>query len=279
MTTSAEHAAARCIVCGASELVSLVTVTSPPAGEKDYGIPAASYCRTISRCSSCSAYLNPTDLIPAGYYTGTYNEANYARDMLGPFLRIRELPPEQSDNKQRARRIVSHLSQQGLPPEATRVLDVGSGLCVFLAELAPLGYSCWCVDPDPRAVEHALEHAGVAGGHAGTLDTYQPAEGFDLVTFNKVLEHVPDPARLLRQAGALLRDGGTIYVEVPDGDLARRHGTAVERQEFFAEHLAVYNRSALLRLAAEAGMTSSEPVSLREPSGKCTIYAFVTPGS
>ena len=277
--TAPAQAAEVCVVCGATDPAPLAVVEAPPAGEKDYGIPAGRYRRTISQCRSCGVYLNPTGLIPQDYYTGGYNEATWARDLLGPFTRIRSLPPEQSDNKQRVRRIVSHLGSRGLTPGATRVLDVGSGLCVFLAELAPLGYSCWCVDPDPRAVEHALEHAGVAGGHAGTLDTYHPAEKFDLVTFNKVLEHVPDPARLLRQAGALLRAGGTIYVEVPDGDLARRHGTPIERQEFFAEHLAVYNPSALLRLASEAGMTSSEPVSLREPSGKCTIYAFVTPGA
>ena len=277
MSTPAPDVADVCLVCGTPDPIPVVTIDSPPAGEKDYGIPPGRYRRTISRCRECGAYLNPAGLIPADYYTGGYNEATYAGEMLRSFTRIRSLPPEQSDNKQRARRIAAHLTERHLTPAETRILDVGSGLCVFLAELAPLGYSCWCVDPDPRAVAHAREHAGVAGGHAGTLDTFAPGEGFDLVTFNKVLEHVPDPARLLRQARALLRPGGAIYVELPDADLALRHGTAADRQEFFAEHLAVYNRSSLERLAAGADLVAADVTSLHEPSGKCTIFAFLRP--
>ncbi|RPH53705.1 class I SAM-dependent methyltransferase, partial [bacterium] len=211
------------------------------------------------------------------YYAGSYNESTYAGRLLEAFRRIRALAAGQSDNKQRVRRIADFLARGGRPPAEVRVLDVGSGLCVFLAELKGYGYECHCVDPDPAAVEHALAHAGVDGAWAGILETFRTDLRFDLVTFNKVLEHVTDPVRLLRQARELLKPGGSIYGELPDGDLARRVGGVVERQEFFAEHYAVYGPGSLAHLARRAGFACSDPVSLREPSGKCTVFSFFSP--
>lgn len=266
-----------CLLCGAADAELLATLDRPPAGEKDYGVPPERYRRSIHRCRSCGVYLNVHDFLSGDYYAGSYNESIYAGRLLEAFRRIRALPPGQSDNKQRVRRIAEFLARGGRPAAEVRVLDVGSGLCVFLAELKGHGSECHCVDPDPAAVKHALVHAGVDGAWAGTLETFRTDLRFDLVTFNKVLEHVTDPARLLRQARELLKPGGSIYVELPDGDLARRVGGVVERQEFFAEHYAVYGPGSLARLAREAGCACPEPVSLREPSGKCTVYAFLSP--
>lgn len=266
-----------CLVCGAAGAVLVDTVPVRPAGEKDYGIPAERYRRAIYQCRSCGVYLNAHGLLPDGYYEGAYNEATYRGDLLAPFERIRALPPEASDNKQRVGRIVAHLRGRGLALADATVLDVGSGLCVFLAELKAHGPRCWCIDPDPSAAEHARRHAGVDHAYAGTLDTFETDVRFDLVTFNKVLEHVTDPARLLQQAARLLAPGGAIYVELPDGDLARRHGRPRDRQEFFTEHHAIYNPSALARLAKAAGLRCEGVTSIEEPSGKCTVYGFLTP--
>lgn len=268
-------AAPACLLCGATDAELLATLTRPPAREKDYGVPPERYRRSIYRCRDCGLYLNAHDLLAEDYYAGGYNADSWSRDLLEPFRRIRALPPEQSDNKQRVRRILGFLRRQGRDPARLRVLDVGSGLCVFLAELAGSGCYAECVDPDPAAVEHAIRHAGVATGHAGTLDTYRAAQPFDLVTFNKVLEHVPDPVRLLRQATGVLASDGVIYVELPDGDLARQHGNVTDRQEFFAEHCAVYSPDTTARLARQAGLVPQVIASLVEPSGKCSVYGFL----
>lgn len=267
-----------CPICGSTDAELLTIVTVPPPGEKDYGIPAERYRRALYRCGECSGFINWHGLLPTDYYRGDYNAASWPERLLEPFRRIRALPADQSDNKQRVARIIRHLAERGRTADSTRVLDVGSGLCVFLAELGEQwGGNLACVDPDPAAIAHAVEYAGVNTGHAGTLDDFEPTDRFDLITFNKVLEHVPDPARLLGQAAALLRPGGTVYLELPDGELALQHGRLNERQEFFAEHLAVYTPEALARLAGEAGFRAMGTSSLREPSGKCTVYGFLEP--
>lgn len=51
-------------------------------------------------------------------------------------------------------------------------------------------------------------------------------EGFDAVTFQDCLEHIPNPLDALQQAGEMLTDGGVIFVQLPNrvSAMARRAG-------------------------------------------------------
>jgi len=102
---------------------------------------------------------------------------------------------------------------------------------------------------------------------------------FDLVTLNKVLEHVPDPAAMLARTRRFLRPGGTAYVEVPDADGAAADPDGAGREEFFIEHLHVFTMDSLTRLAGHAGFHVEAAEQLREPSGKYTLVAFLAPRS
>lgn len=265
-----------CPLCGASDYESLAVLRRRPEIETDYGIPPERYERHICRCRACRVYFNAPDLLPERFYSGDYNAASYRGRMRQRYEKIRALPPEQSDNKNRAARIDAALRVAGLGPGAA-ILDVGTGLCVFLAEMKERGYRCSGLDPDPVAVEHARAVAGIDDMFAGTLETYRPARRFDLVTFNKVLEHVKDPVAQLGCAARWLAPGGRIYVEVPDGDGALAHGTWETRGEFCAEHLTIYNRPAFAALAERAGCDLREATALVEPSGKCTLFGFLQP--
>ena len=46
--------------------------------------------------------------------------------------------------------------------------------------------------------------------------SFKPTRKFDLITFNKVLEHIANPRQLLKHATSLLNKNGVVYVEVPD---------------------------------------------------------------
>ncbi|MEO8706958.1 MAG: class I SAM-dependent methyltransferase, partial [Kofleriaceae bacterium] len=180
--------------------------------------------------------------------------------------RIMQLPPERSDNTGRVARINAFAQNVGT------ILDVGSGLCVFLARMKDFGWTCTALDPDPRAARHATDTAGVTG-LAGSLP--HPTLGqFDAITFNKVLEHVEDPVALLRLAHPHLADGGFVYIELPDGEAAREAGFG--REEFFVEHFHVFSLASVSLLAERAGFEARVIERLREPSGKFTLRAFLT---
>src|SRR5262249_32775159 len=133
---------------------------------------------------------------------------------------------------------------------------------------------CTALDPDPRAVAHARETVGVTAV-CGDFMTVQGLERFDLVTFNKVLEHVKDPVAMLAQALAYVQPAGFVYVEVPDGEAAAVEGAG--REEFFIDHWHVFSAVSLAQLAVRAGFTVHSLERLREPSSKYTLRAFLVP--
>jgi 2-polyprenyl-3-methyl-5-hydroxy-6-metoxy-1,4-benzoquinol methylase len=96
-----------------------------------------------------------------------------------------------------------------------RLLDVGCGTGALASTFAGHGWSVAGVEPSAEAAARARA-AGVEI-HTGTLDD-APWQGptFDAIVFNHSLEHVPDPLASLRQAAALLRDGGMLAVAVPN---------------------------------------------------------------
>lgn len=99
-----------------------------------------------------------------------------------------------------------------------RLLDVGSGNGLFVAEAAASGWRAEGIDLDPGAVT-AARRAGLDV----SLETIharadREPEAFDAVTLSHVLEHVADPVAFLRAAYRLLRPGGAVWIATPNVD-------------------------------------------------------------
>lgn len=265
---------AACLLCGGRSTETCATIEQRPAGEVDYGIPVETYSRRILRCRGCRVLFNQHDLLPEAFYSGSYNEAAYGSRFRARFEAIMGLPFERSDNKQRAARIDDFVRSSGLARPGIRVLDIGSGLGVFAAEMLKRNYEVHVIDPDPRSVRHALEVVGVHGAMQGALGAMPQPRQFDVLTLNKVLEHVPDPLRALGSAIPFLSPQGIAYIELPDGDAAAAAGGFVDRSEFFVEHFTAYGPDSLRWLLSKAGLRIVESGRVHEPSGKYSIYAF-----
>jgi len=261
-----------CPMCGAFALETWHRYDAPPSGETTFDLGGEEYRRRYLRCKRCGHMVGDTELDLAGLYDGSYVDATYSgKRMSESYERIMALAPEQSDNLQRVRRIVARCGSAGT------LLDVGSGLGVFPARMTEAGWSVTALDPDERAIAHIRERAPVEGVVADFLaDPLEDLGRFDLVTLNKVLEHVQDPRAMLRRCGAFLAPGGTVYVEVPDAEAAAAEGP--EREEFFIEHLHVFSAASVALLAAAAGLRVASIERLQEPSTKYTLVAFLEAG-
>lgn len=264
-------------MCGSKEFEVIFRYDRPPEGETRFPIScSAGYYREIRQCAHCGHYVNRHQMDLARLYEGAYVDATYgAGGIRRTYERIMALPPEKSDNYDRVKRIlevVPAIRNGHAGGRQPAVLDVGSGLCVFLKRMKDAGWSCTALDPDPEAVEHARSLVGVEAVSAD----FMQADGlgsFDLVTFNKVLEHVADPVAMLQRSRRYLRDGGVVYVEVPDGEAAAEEGPG--REEFFIEHEHVFSLCSLGLLASRAGFTTCLLERVREPSSKFTLRAFL----
>jgi SAM-dependent methyltransferase len=255
-------------LCRASRWARQFLYEEPPKGETRFP-HLKSYRREILRCEACGHFVSLHQMDLSGLYGGAYVDATYgANGLRASFDRISALPPESSDNVGRVRRIQQVVGSRGT------VLDVGSGVCVFLHRMKEAGWTGTALDPDPRAVEHARATVGV-NAVCGDFMTVEGLGRFDLVTFNKVLEHVPDPVAMLTRAQRHVNSKGCVYVEVPDGAAAASDGPG--REEFFIEHHHVFSTRSAERLADAAGFGVRQVESLREPSGKYTLRLFLEP--
>ena len=101
-----------------------------------------------------------------------------------------------------------------------------------------MGWTCHGVDLDERQIQHARVDLGIEA-HQQDLSSISDIGQFDLVTFNKVLEHVEHPDVLLAASRRFLKPGGLVYVELPDGEGAEVEGPT--REEFCVEHIHVFS--------------------------------------
>ena len=94
-----------------------------------------------------------------------------------------------------------------------RILDVGCGAALFFDALEPFGH-IEGLESDRSAVERSGKwRTRVTIGELD--DSYKPTAPFDLILMLDVVEHVRNPARLLRQAAEILTPTGRLLVTVP----------------------------------------------------------------
>jgi SAM-dependent methyltransferase len=252
--------------------------TEPPEGEVRFSsVPAQGYDREVLRCPVCGHFVSRASLDLAALYGADYANSTYGGDLRPTYDRIMGLPVERSDNRGRVaslRAFWRALHDGHASPDSPRLLDVGSGLAVFPALMKEAGWQCTALDPDPRFVAHARTVAGVEGVCADFMRA-DDLGVFDLITLNKVLEHVEDPSPMLARCLRFLAPGGLVYLELPDGETAAGGGPG--REEFFIEHYHIFSAASLALLAMSSGFALLRLERLREPSGKYTLRAFLRP--
>ncbi|MFJ4688932.1 class I SAM-dependent methyltransferase [Streptomyces sp. NPDC091377] len=191
-----------CPVCGTGDAELFAK-----AYDKEYFTSSTQY--RYARCGACSAvYLDdpPADrldeIYPPNYYSYGGIEGSTA---------FTERIKEKLDGRT-LRRILAKI-----PGERLRVLDVGGGagwLLTTARRVCPRVAETHEVDMQEAAAP-AAERAGHVY-HCMPVEEFTSGEKFDLIMMMSVIEHVPDPARVLRQACDLLSDDGVLLVKTPN---------------------------------------------------------------
>jgi SAM-dependent methyltransferase len=153
----------------------------------------------------------------------------------------------------KADHVLALCERAGVAPAST--LEVGCGDGALLCELHRRGFGGALSGVE--ITEAAVEIAG-ARAEIDSVELYdglhlQAADGaYALGVLSHVLEHVPDPATLLREVA---RACGVVVVEVPleANWSARRAGKRVHAAE--VGHLQRLDRAAIRRIVADAGLS------------------------
>jgi SAM-dependent methyltransferase len=143
------------------------------------------------------------------------------------------------------------------PAGPAKLLDVGCGSGVALVRMQTLGWEAEGVEPDPGGV--AAARARGVRVHEGQLaDQKFPENHFDAVHSAHVLEHVHDPAGLLRECCRILKPGGTLVILTPNAASwgHKKFGSAWLNLDP-PRHLHLFNSTTLRRLAESAGFAAT----------------------
>lgn len=164
------------------------------------------------------------------------------------------------DLRENLDRIVMHLE----PRPGGRVLDVGCGGGLTLAQLRDLGWQVEGVDPDPE-VAAAAARRGLTVRVGSLPQQGYPDASFDAVTLGHVIEHVAEPAALLAECRRVLRPDGRLSLVTPN---AASLGHARFGRDWRGleppRHLQVFTAAALERAVRAARL---RPLTLRTSAG------------
>ena len=123
-----------------------------------------------------------------------------------------------------ARSRLAQIAKQHPGPPG-RYLDIGCAFGYALDEARKAGWDAVGVEPSPGAAARARGLGlDVYADPAAALAAHP--EGFDVVSLCQVLSHVPDPARVVREAAACIKPSGLLFIETwrRDAFVARLSG-------------------------------------------------------
>ena len=232
-----------CCVCGAEDCV-------PVGIGEDFEYRTSPDTFIAMRCRSCGLiYLDPRPA-PAELpriYPPNYHAFDFSPERFGFVYRVRRWLE--------ARRALQWC--HGLTDDA-RILDVGCGDGFHLRLLRDFGHRGWTlegVDASERAVD-AARRAGLTVHH-GTVEQLElPPASYDLILLIATIEHVDDPAAVLRAVHRLLKPGGRAVIvtdntaTVDFAVFGGRHWGGYH----FPRHFNLFNRATLERLGATASL-------------------------
>ncbi len=178
----------------------------------------------ISRCNSCGLiFQNPqlSEKELATYYPPNYiayNKGKSSRDKMIELL----YKAYYSNKDYRLLKIlflpVKSLLRSMPYKKGARYLDIGCGDASFLKFVKQTGMEPQGVDPFLKKSVPELNIKNISLHNAK-----YPNEFFDFITLNNVLEHVPNPLRILTECKRILNKDGKIFVNVPNSSSLNYH--------------------------------------------------------
>jgi 2-polyprenyl-3-methyl-5-hydroxy-6-metoxy-1,4-benzoquinol methylase len=197
---------AACDLCGSDAAVEVYATTIR------YGPPAEDYFSSsrrmaahgrIVKCMSCGLVRTSPRDDPQTL------RSVYAR-LCDPLY-----DAETQNREATARRGLSLIERYSRPPG--RLLDVGCSTGVFLAAARERGWTVEGIEASEWAVLQARERYGLATIHRGFVeDAEMEQASFDVITMYDLLEHVDSPTVVLRRVHDWIRQGGFLFLNVPN---------------------------------------------------------------
>jgi SAM-dependent methyltransferase len=209
------------------------TWSTPAAKEESRLIPCA-ICGSLSfkaalecegfsyvRCLRCGlVQMNPQPL--SAEVSRRYGEAHggdyltYELKNEKPFFELQLLALGDADFWNLERELKKRPGPGGCGGQKPRVLDIGCATGALLAELRNRGWDCTGVEICEAEAEYARRERGLDVRNKALEKNRFPENHFDAVLASHLIEHLNNPASLVREARRILAPGGFFIVTTPN---------------------------------------------------------------
>jgi len=256
---------ANCINCGAERLeeVSRGRYSESPLrdfiADDPWGESPLPFLRdaewVLVRCAGCGQVFHRRILTPE------WNERRFSRWMSSEAIkefedRLARSSPLASRKFKRGSEYVAHALRlerltraQREPGEPVRLLDFGCGWGDFLSVCSQFGFVSYGVDRSVPRMDKAVVKVFPS---LADLDGLPP---FHAITLFEVLEHLDEPAPMLRELVQRLKPGGVMILETPDCAGVSGIRTREEYRKIHPlEHINAFTRETLCGIGERAGL-------------------------
>lgn len=156
----------------------------------------------VVKCKKCGlVYINPRlipNLIIKGYSEGSD-----------------ETFVSQVDARERTFKDSLKLIEKFAPKKGS-ILDIGTAAGSFLAAAKKRGWIVNGCEPNKWMVNWGNDKYGLKIKNGTLFDQNYKKNSFDVVTLWDVIEHTPDPSKVLKECNKILKDNGILVVNYPD---------------------------------------------------------------
>jgi SAM-dependent methyltransferase len=259
----------RCLICGSATLDGLYDHV-----RDRFGVVGGEHrflqCRA---CDSATLEAPPTAETVASVYPEryTFNGSGGERSVVRAVLAALEWQLFYAPTYRRRVAIVRRLTRL----RRGRLLEIGCGAGLLLVHLRNAGYDVEGVELSGDDAAHGRERYGLSIREGRVESLPLERDGYDAVVLINVLEHILDPATLVRRAYEVLRPGGCLVIGVPvlDSAYARLLGAHWGAVTEAPRHVSLPSFRGIVGLLRGSGFSevTSAPAPLAERAGDLVL--------
>jgi 2-polyprenyl-3-methyl-5-hydroxy-6-metoxy-1,4-benzoquinol methylase len=172
---------------------------------------------------------------------------------LEAFYQALEDPEYSLESEGRSRNFKTILKRlKKLDKPGHNLLDIGAASGIFLNLAREQDYLVQGIEPSQFLVEQAQKMYGITL-FQGTIDTFESADRFSVITLVDILEHLSDPESFMSRLEKLIQKDGILVIVTPDIDSLAVKLTGKKWWHYRIAHLNFFNRRSLKTLLANHG--------------------------
>lgn len=154
----------------------------------------------------------------------------------------------EKDDERRYRSLQARLTNK-------KILDFGCGAGGFIEKVKATAASVNGVEPE-QVLQSSFKNRDLSVWKS-LREASDSGECWDVITAFHVVEHLPDPRKILIELSKLLTQNGELVIEVPSADdalLTLYESKPFQKFTYWSQHLFLFNAETLHRLAIQAGL-------------------------